>query len=247
MSEKKSLTLSFLFYFVIWQVAAMALDSSVLLASPAEVAFRLFDLIRTSSFWASIAFSLSRIFLGLLISIILSFVTAPLCAKYKILKILHEPLVMLMKATPVASITILILIWVSSRNLSVVISFMMVYPVIFTSIHDGIVHFDRKLIEMSRIYSVKRMKKIRYLYVPSLTNAFESAFTVSLSLCFKSGIAAEVIAIPDGSIGEKLYEAKLYLATGDLFAWTLMIIVLAKAFEKIFLAIERKVVRRIEA
>ena len=100
---------------------------------------------------------------------------------------------------------------------------------------------------MSRIYSVKSMKKIRYLYVPSLTNAFESAFTVSLSLCFKSGIAAEVIAIPDGSIGEKLYEAKLYLATGDLFAWTLMIIVLAKAFEKIFLAIERKVVRRIEA
>ena len=68
----------------------MALDSSVLLASPVEVTFRLFDLIRTSSFWASIAFSLSRIFLGLLISIILSFVTAPLCAKYKILKILHE-------------------------------------------------------------------------------------------------------------------------------------------------------------
>ena len=52
---------------------------------------------------------------------------------------------------------------------------------------------------------------------------------------FKSGIAAEVIGVPGGSIGEGLYMAKIYLSTADLFAWTLMIIAVSSVFEKLFL------------
>ena len=40
-------------------------------------------------------------------------------------------------------------------------------------------------------------------------------------MAFKSGIAAEVIGVPDFSIGANLYEAKIYLDTASLFAWTL--------------------------
>ena len=50
-----------------------------------------------------------------------------------------------------------------------------------------------------------------------------------------SGIAAEVIGIPDASIGEQLYYAKLYLDTGGLFAWTFVIIVASSLFESLFL------------
>ena len=57
---------------------------------------------------------------------------------------------------------------------------------------------------------------------------------------FKSGIAAEVIGVPDGSIGEGLYLAKIYLSTAELFAWTFMIIVVSTLFEKLFLWILKK-------
>lgn len=68
--------------------------------------------------------------------------------------------------------------------------------------------------------------------------------SLSLGLCWKAGIAAEVIGIPDGSIGERLYEAKVYLQTADLFAWTLVIVALSIGFEKCFLwAVDRIVVR----
>ena len=153
---------------------------------------------------------------------------------------------MTMKATPVASIVILVLIWVSSRNLSLVISFMMVFPVMHTSLYEGIINVDPRLLEMADVYGVGTMKRIRYIYLPQIASYFESGITISLGLCFKSGIAAEVIAIPDGSIGEKLYEAKLYLATADLFAWTVAIIILAKVFEKVLLFIVRKALTRME-
>ena len=54
-------------------------------------------------------------------------------------------------------------------------------------------------------------------------------------MAWKSGIAAEVIGVPAHSIGEKLYMAKIYLSTAELFAWTFVIIIVSKVFEKLFL------------
>jgi NitT/TauT family transport system permease protein len=73
-----------------------------------------------------------------------------------------------------------------------------------------------------------------------------SAFSISLGLCWKSGIAAEVIGIPKGSIGEKLYQAKVYLDTPDLFSWTIVIIVISIIFEKLFLKAIDKIAQKNE-
>ena len=53
-------------------------------------------------------------------------------------------------------------------------------------------------------------------------------------MCIRDRIAAEIIGIPKGSIGENLYNAKIYLETPDLFAWTFVIIAVSVLFEKIF-------------
>ena len=69
---------------------------------------------------------------------------------------------------------------------------------------------------------------------------------MALGLCWKAGVAAEVIGIPDGSIGEHLYQAKVYLDTPDLFAWTVVIIVISLLFEKVFLGVIDWGVRKLE-
>ena len=65
---------------------------------------------------------------------------------------------------------------------------------------------------------------------------FRSAASLALGLCWKAGAAAEVIGLPAGTIGERLYTAKIYLQTPDLFAWTAVILILAAVFERLFLA-----------
>ena len=68
---------------------------------------------------------------------------------------------------------------------------------------------------------------------------------MALGICWKSGVAAEVIGLPDGSIGDALYRAKITLSTGELFAWTFVIILLSAGFEKLFLALLDKAVVRV--
>jgi hypothetical protein len=60
----------------------------------------------------------------------------------KTVEILIAPVIAVVKSTPVASFIILCLIWIPSRNLSVFISFLMVLPVIYTNILEGIQQTD---------------------------------------------------------------------------------------------------------
>ena len=88
--------------------------------------------------------------------------------------------------------------------------------------------------------------RIRYIYVSQVLPFFRTGCSIGLGLCWKAGVAAEVIGIPDGSIGEKLYNAKVYLNTPDLFAWTVVIVLISLLFEKLFLAMVDGAVIRLE-
>ena len=90
---------------------------------------------------------------------------------------------------------------------------------------------------MARVFRIPAARRIRYVYLPQVIPYFRSACGSALGLCWKSGIAAEVIGMPDGSIGEQLQQAKIYLNTPDLFAWTLVIVLVSLVFEKVFLAL----------
>ena len=145
-----------------------------------------------------------------------------------------------MKTVPVASFVILALIWTGSKNLSVFISFLVVYPMIHVNTKAGLISADRELLEMAEVFHVPFIRRAFYIYRTALYPYLKSACRTALGMGFKSGIAAEVIGVPDGSIGEGLYLAKIYLSTAELFAWTVVIILVSSLFEKGFLWILRK-------
>ena len=84
---------------------------------------------------------------------------------------------------------------------------------------------------MADIYKVSEIKKIKYIYKVKV-KAFLYSSIISISgLVFKAGIAAEVIGLPKNSIGNNLYNAKVYLDMPNLFAWTLAILLISSFFE----------------
>lgn len=218
----------------------------ILLVSPVVVFRRLTELVRETEFWQSIGFSLVRILGGFLIAMAAGILAAGLSARFRRIRELLAPAVLTIKAVPVASFVILVLIWVPSRNLSIVISFLMVFPILYTNVLDGILSTDSKLLEMVQVFDVPKAVQIRYVYVSQVLPFFRSGCSVALGLCWKAGVAAEVIGIPDGSIGENLYNAKVYLNTPDLFAWTVVIVLISLVFEKLFLAAVDRIVSHLE-
>ena len=243
-NKRLALGAGIVFWLLVWQIAAMAVGHDILLVSPVKVVLRLFSLVREGEFWSSILFSALRIAIGFLLATLVGIILALLSAKALVIRIILKPLVETIKATPVASIVIVVLIWISSRNLSVVISFMMVFPIMYTNILSGIDNTPKELLEMAFIFRLPFKKKLKAIYIPAVLPYFVSALNISLGLAWKSGVAAEVIGIPSGSIGEKLYQAKIFFSTADVFAWTVTIICLSVLFEKFFSYLIKVHVRR---
>lgn len=226
-----------LVWLLVWQLGAMAIDQKIILVSPFDVLVRLAELLPTLDFWQTIGYSLLRITLGFLFGVTAGTVFAALSARFRRIEELLAPALLAIRSIPVASFIILALILFSSRNLAVLISFLIVLPIVYSNILSGIRAADRELLEMAQVFRIPAARRLRYVYLPQVMPYFQSACGSALGLSWKSGIAAEVIGMPDGSIGEQLQQAKLYLDTPDLFCWTLVIVLVSLAFEKIFLAL----------
>ena len=104
---------------------------------------------------------------------------------------------------------------------------------------------NKQLLEMAKVFRLPLGRRLRAIWLPAVLPAFRQGCSVALGICWKSGVAAEVIGLPDGSIGDALYRAKITLSTGELFAWTFVIILLSAVFEKLFLALLDRAVARV--
>lgn len=224
--------LSISFWILVWDTASRRIDNEILLASPLQVLQTIGSLIVTLEFWQTIAFSSLRIFLGFLMALIIGTILAVLSHWIGLLRELISPLIKVVKATPVASFIILFLFWFHSRNLSTYISFLMVLPVVYLNILQGLKATDDKLLQFAKVFRLNLWRKIRSIYLPAIIPYMIAAVSIALGFAFKSGIAAEVIGIPARSIGRKLYEAKLNLMTKEMLAWTVVIILISVLFEK---------------
>lgn len=235
-----------LVWLFLWQLGAMLLNQQILLVSPIRVLIRLAELVQTWDFWSAIAFSALRITSGFVLGMGVGTVLAALSVRYRWMEELLAPGFLAIKSIPVASFVILALVLFSSQNLAVLISFLIVLPIFYTGVQSGIRSADIQLLEMAQVFEIPTGRKIRYVYIPQVFPFFQSACMSALGLSWKSGIAAEVIGMPRGSIGAQLQQAKVYLDTPDLFAWTLVIVLVSLAFERVFAVLLRQTAKRLE-
>ncbi len=234
--------LSLLIWLLVWTLLAYFIASPVLLPSPARVLKSLGNLLVRPYFWASILGSVTNIFLGLILGFFLAVFLASLSHVFPLLENFIGLPIDLIKSTPLASITIVLLVWISSKNLSIFIVVLMVLPNIYYASLSGLKNTSQELLEMAQVFKLSRPKKIRFIYLDSLRSFLRPSLMASIGLAWKSGISAEVLALVKDSIGENIYYAKLYLNTAELFAWTLVIILLAKIFQSLTTILIKKVI-----
>ena len=226
-----------IFWLLAWQILSMQIGQEILMVSPVVAGKRLVQLLLEIHFWSTVLHSTERIMGGFLLGALAGTVMAVLAFRHKKVEELCYPMICVMKSTPVASVIILLLMWMSSGNLSVSIVFLMTFPILYTNVLEGLQQMDPKLTELAEVFELPKWVRVRWLAIPQLLPYMRVGCALGIGLAWKAGTAAEVIGISGGTIGEKLYQAKIYLETADLLAWTIMILVMSYLFEKLFLRI----------
>lgn len=216
------------------------------MVSPIAVVERLLTIWTDDGFFSAVWFSFGRIVWGFFLAMFLGVLFAVPAGKFAVVERLLGPYVFAMKSVPVVSFIIICLLWLSSSQLSIFIAFLMVFPLVYTNILQGMKSLDKGMLQMATVFEIGWARRIYYIYLPHLKPYLLSACNVSLGMAWKAGIAAEVIGIPRGSIGERLHIARIHLNTADLFAWTVIIVVISLLFEKLFLFLLKRMFSKME-
>ncbi|MEG0109666.1 MAG: nitrate ABC transporter permease [Oscillospiraceae bacterium] len=164
--QKLQMLFAILFWIAIWQGASMLIGQSLLLASPFSAFTALLRLFTTNEFWLSVAHSFLRIVSGFLLGLIVGLLLAVFSAAVSMVRILLAPFMLTVRSVPVASFIILALLWLKNAgNLAVLISFLMVLPVVYGNVLEGIINTDKKLLQMAKVYNMPFYKRFLYIYL----------------------------------------------------------------------------------
>lgn len=236
-------TLATLFWIAVWFIAALAVGKELILPSPVSVAARILEFFASAAFYDTVLHSLARVVLGMITGAIIGLIGGALTAFSPFIRNLFSPVLSVVKSTPIASFIILLFLWLDRDTVACVISALIVLPVVWSNVESGILGTDKALLEMADAYKMTKLAKLRHIYAPSALPYFTASLRSSLGMSWKAGIAAEALILPTISIGKMIFQSKYNLETVDLFAWTVVVIILSVVIEKLMVNILDRILR----
>lgn len=238
------------FWLGVWTLASLLVGLPLLFPTPLAVLQRLISLLQEPDFYRITALSFGRVFLGILSAIALGVALSFATARFSVARDALHPVMTVIKSTSVASFVVLAVLWMGAERVTTFITLLIVLPVIWTNLDEGFAQIDPQLDEVTRVYKLSPLRRLRVLVLPTLRPYFVSACRTAFGLAFKAGIAAEIIVLPKDAIGTKIYEAKQYIEAEDMFAWTLVVVLITLlvelAFSRILKTLEPKQVQKEE-
>ena len=226
-----------------WEVADRLIGNRLVLAGPIRTLEALAAQVVKPNFWVISLASTARIAVGFLMSFTAGVLLALVAYRMRIVRDFVDPIISLLRTLPIVSFIIMLLIWVGPQNLTMFLAFFIVLPLIYTNVLSGFESVDPQMLEMARVFRLSPWHTFMYVYRPAVMPFLASSCKISLGMSWKSGIMAEVLAMPDPSIGKQMNTARTFLNTPDLFAWTVVVMILSLAFEKLFMQLVKLAAR----
>lgn len=221
------------FWLVVWAVVCYFVNLKLLLPLPYpwDVAGALWRLMGETSFWLVVGTSLLRIVLGFAIALVLGVVLAMLTTRFAVLHAALSPVLSVVRAAPVASFIFVAFLWIKAEEMPAFIAFLMVVPLVWENVRQGILHTDSDLLEMAKVFRLNRIERLRHICLPAVRPYLQAAVSTGFGFAWKAGVAAEILCWPKDSIGYYIAAAKNLVETADVFAWTAVVVALSVLLE----------------
>lgn len=212
------------FWLAVWVLVAGLVAQPLILPGPGAVVVALLRLVCDAGTWAILAGSGARILGGLALAAACGGVLAGISSRSRAFAHLVAPVLSFVKATPVACVVVLLLIWLGSERVSIAAVFLMALSGVYFSLFEGLAQVDKPLEQMFRLHGVRGWRLFcAHTWREVLPFVLSCARAV-IGMSWKAGVAAELIGMAVGTVGERIYQAKLLIETADLLAWTVLVV-----------------------
>ncbi len=226
----------------VWEIFAAVVNIELIIPDVKTTFSHLFALLGQKTFYKAVGNTLLRSLISFALAAVFAMALSLLSLIDAVKKLL-SPIIKVMRSIPTMSIILLTVIWLKPSTSPILITFLIIFPIMYSGFFSAITGVDRELIEMSKIYKVPIKNRIFQLYLPQIMPSALDNMQSSISFTVKVIISAEVIAQTRNSMGIMMQLARGYLETAELLAWTLAAIALSYLLELVVYGIKKIVVR----
>ena len=212
-------------------IASYLFNSNIIAPSPTIVLGEFVKLFSESDFARCVLSTLWRSVYGFLLSFVVALVLAVVANIGEIAEKILYPLTLLARAIPTMSVILLCLLWLRSDKTPVAVSFIIVFPMLYSAILSALKSRDKEIAEMLKVYKVGKVKTFFGYTLPDVALRLYPQFVTTLSFNIKLTISGEAMAYTGHSIGNAMKLANMNFDTAVLLAWTIVAVLLSFAVE----------------
>lgn len=225
------LILGVIIFISLWYFTALKVNSEIVFPNIPNILKKFAEIISEQSFYKDLSSSLIRVLITFTLSFLLAFIVGISAGIFPPIRYILIPIINFIRTIPTIPLILVAIIWFDNNTVPIFVSMLVIFPIMYDSITNGIINVDQKLIEMSISYNVSLKTQIINLYIPYIKPYIFTGISQSMGITWKSILAAEILALPSFGIGTKLYESHLYLDSVSLFAYCLIAIIFNGIFE----------------
>lgn len=225
---------SVLLFVFLWLLLIDIINHPLIMPSLTSVMQSLIYIVTSLISIQFIMMSLFRLFITILLSLGIGVFLGILSGVIPQVSWFLKPHVTVLRTIPVISIIVILLVLFGFTVAPYVITFLMIFPIIYQASYEGIRHMDKELKDVYRLEHHDLKLAIQYLYLPIITPYVTLSILQSFGLGLKVLVMAEYLSQTKNSIGNALYMAKVNLEYDDVFGWSILLILMSLAFEWAF-------------
>ena len=229
----KKWSLIAVFWLLLWEALTLVVGNALLLPGPIDTVKALMALLVDGKFYLDALATIGRCLAAMVLALIAGTLLSVCAYKWHWVRDILSLPVSLFKTIPIMAVAIYMILLMSAGSVPVLVCWIMCFPIVYTNLLAGLDSMDIKLLEMARVYKIEGSRLVRWVYLPSLYPHFRSAMSLVAGMSWKAIVTAEVLSIPQLSLGYELMNAKYYLTTDRLFAYVVVLILISFAFERL--------------
>jgi NitT/TauT family transport system permease protein len=225
---------------VAWSATSQRVGA-YLLPPPGRVLESLIGIVTSGQLWVHVGSSLARICLGFGAAVAVSILAGFLVARVRPARLVVRDLTAVLNSTSVFVWIVLALIWFGLSDAGPVFTtFMIVLPVMLSTVGEGLDGVDRGLLEMAQAYRLSGLDRFRHVTLPSVVPYLVAGMRVAFALGLRVSVVAELFGVSAG-IGYMMNFSRDTLRTDLVFAWALVLVaVMALAERLVFEPLSRR-------
>ena len=229
---------SILLFLIIWQACSLIINSD-LFPSLVDVIRSLDQHIRNKELFGNLFITLYRVFVAFFITMFIGIIFGLLMGFYKKIDDMFDFLLILGLNIPALVTIIICYIWFGLSDFAAILAVVInKVPIIITNIREGTKAFDKKYMELAKVYKLSKKEIIFNIYLPQLYPYLMATTRLSLSLIWKVVLVVELLGRSDG-IGFQISMFYQYFDISSILAYSF-------AFIFVILLIEHKILKPLD-